>query len=873
MLMLILGMFSRADINLSTWNQDIGSVSLPNTFSGQIIATELQTCRLIHFTPSNSGAFVVRFQLYRPRDQPFHCKCELSEGVFDCSFITNDDTIRRFDAGRKYTFSLQGSAGLTSGTGHMEGIADDLATGICRIVISIKPLPTLDTIAIEGPSILKGGQQANYNCLSILSDASSMTVPAESWKIIDGSSYASISASGVLKAALVTTSCSVTIEARYQGKTTTKNLTIDPLRPDLTPKTPSGWNAPLIVVPAPLGTVEPMDFCDADSFYVQYGISCIDEAVSGRFRNNIYLDGILVGSADTAYIGKDACLPSTMGISIGKLSVGQHNLKLVIDAGNTVAESDEGNNIFERTITVVKSVLVHYSPGTWGLESATTEVGAQGKHIILKDAMFTCSGYAQKGWSKDPEGETKDFDLNKSLQLTETTTLYPYWEPTDDFFISRNILFDYTGPGGVVRIPSGVTNISWWAGGSASWNEVTDLVFPSSLTSIEQGGIRDYAKLKSIVFRSSTLTLDRIFYECSSLMSLTFEGNIENLTFYDSFERCASLTSLTFKGNVENLTFGAGAFEGCSSLRSLNFLGSVGFLALDDSAFRDCIGLADDKGFVILWDVLIQYYGGTGTVEIPKNITRVGSHAFWDRWGIKSVIMPPDVKNIGIRAFDSCHNLEQVTMPGVTNIESSAFANCPMLKTVSIPSGVKVINANTFYRCSELTTALIAPGVETIRYNAFQDCSKLKEISIPPSVTTIENDAFRGCMSLDTIYVYEDDVARVMGLLQKIGISYEAVQCKILVNYVNGKPVPPNCHVIAYVPNGGIGMTKSVICPIGCVYHLDKFDFVPPVGMRFIGWQNADNGRLYDDGILVFNLTQIPNLKVRFLAVYEPTVK
>jgi preprotein translocase subunit Sss1 len=98
--------------------------------------------------------------------------------------------------------------------------------------VTIKYVPaTLMGIAISGSTSLNEGTTAQYTCSATYSDGSSVAVPP-TWS--ENSSYASISASGVLSAGDVSADQSVVITASFGGKSDTHSVTIKYVPPVLT---------------------------------------------------------------------------------------------------------------------------------------------------------------------------------------------------------------------------------------------------------------------------------------------------------------------------------------------------------------------------------------------------------------------------------------------------------------------------------------------------------------------------------------------------------------------------------------------------------------------------------------------------------------
>ena len=98
-------------------------------------------------------------------------------------------------------------------------------------------------------------------------------------------------------------------------------------------------------------------------------------------------------------------------------------------------------------------------------------------------------------------------------------------------------------------------------------------------------------------------------------------------------------------------------------------------------------------------------------------------------------------------------NYPVLTIPyGPDRVSSYAFANWPY-SDVELPRSVKRIESNAFYQ------------------------SYVSSIKIPSSVTEIEKGAFDYCSNLKTIYVSENDTARVKEMMRG------------MMNIVNGKSV------------------------------------------------------------------------------------
>jgi hypothetical protein len=134
--------------------------------------------------------------------------------------------------------------------------------------------------------------------------------------------------------------------------------------------------------------------------------------------------------------------------------------------------------------------------------------------------------------------------------------------------------------------------------------EVTEVVMPSSVTSIPSFAFAGDSGLCSVTIPSSVTSIGGYaFYYCSDLDSVTIPSSvtsIANYTFYD----CLDLGSLTIPSSVT--TIGNYAFVGCLHLDSLIIPSSV--TSIGDGAFGDCISMS--------------------SLIIPSSVTSIGKNAF-----------------------------------------------------------------------------------------------------------------------------------------------------------------------------------------------------------------------------------------------------
>ncbi len=209
------------------------------------------------------------------------------------------------------------------------------------------------------------------------------------------------------------------------------------------------------------------------------------------------------------------------------------------------------------------------------------------------------------------------------------------------------------------------------------------------------------------------------------------------------------------------------AYSGVSDIENLVISDAVTSIGSD--AFYNCIGLK--------------------SVSFGSSLTSLGEEAFANCSKLESVTLPASLESIGKSAFNTCGNLTEVTIPdGVTSIGQKAFYYCEKLTSVTIPNSVASIGGQAFLRCGGLTEIVVAaenpnycsedgvlfnkdkttliqyPGgkqgeypvpnsVTSIGRLAFSMCSLLTSVEIPNSVVEIVDYAFQSCSGLTSVTI------------------------------------------------------------------------------------------------------------------------
>ena len=146
---------------------------------------------------------------------------------------------------------------------------------------------------------------------------------------------------------------------------------------------------------------------------------------------------------------------------------------------------------------------------------------------------------------------------------------------------------------------------------TSSCNSLSNVVIPSSVTSIGGAAFNGCNSLRSVVIPSSVTSIgSSAFASCNSLSNVVIPPSVTSIAAY-AFNKCNSLRSVIIPDGMMSIS--NNMFEGCYSLRNVSIPDSV--TNIGNNAFATCYSLS--------------------TAVIPSSVTSIGSSAFSSCYGIR----------------------------------------------------------------------------------------------------------------------------------------------------------------------------------------------------------------------------------------------
>lgn len=216
------------------------------------------------------------------------------------------------------------------------------------------------------------------------------------------------------------------------------------------------------------------------------------------------------------------------------------------------------------------------------------------------------------------------------------------------------------------------------------------------------------------------------------------------------FEGHEEITSVTFPEGLTSI--GDSAFEGCTGITEA--LLPDGLIELGSFAFGDIPGLRKVYIPASLNETFQPFHLGSWEVEASselevefgEGITRIVDGLFLNASGLRSIMLPETVSEIGSQSFENS-GLECISLPeGLVSIGDAAFSGCDDLAKITIsgeasvesgvtfPSSLKYIGSSAFQWCRSIDELILPDGLLELGSRAFGDIPELRKIRIPASL-------------------------------------------------------------------------------------------------------------------------------------------
>lgn len=336
-------------------------------------------------------------------------------------------------------------------------------------------------------------------------------------------------------------------------------------------------------------------------------------------------------------------------------------------------------------------------------------------------------------------------------------------------------------------------------------------------------------EIKSVTIGSEVETLGHFsFVFCDDIETVTFEENsklreighlalsIPNLKEIDIPDSVVSIWSMAFYRTQiseidlpDGAVFYHSAFDVCPYLTKINISENHKYYSTDEHG----VIFNKDKSKLYL------YLDAKPETEytIPASVTSIEEGAFNDVNNLEHIYFEENSKLevLSDYCFDGCNSVTEIVLPD--NLKKIGVRALSGLKTkeINIPDTVTEIGAGAFKGCP-LKCVKIPDGVTSLPNGVFEGCISIIYMHIPASVTEIDNDLWHSQFGYTTPpdYICSD----TENCYAKTFAESKGVEFKVC----NGEHPQQLIFTATFDPNGGVFEDGSTE-PVSKQYYVNDY--------------------------------------------------
>jgi len=205
----------------------------------------------------------------------------------------------------------------------------------------------------------------------------------------------------------------------------TRTIVVGGDLPNLTPYQPSGWSSKIVISKVTATNTDAASFAATDTLYIDWAVfNNGGSSTATLFQTQLFVDGVLKATWSTNPPLNASYYTYITDFPLGKLAAGSHTFRLKTDAGSTIAETNEADNEFTRTIVVGSSSSVNlapFQPSGWSDEIVASKVAG-----TTSDSALSSTDSIYVDWAVINNG-TAATATTFSTQLFVDGVLYGTW--------------------------------------------------------------------------------------------------------------------------------------------------------------------------------------------------------------------------------------------------------------------------------------------------------------------------------------------------------------------------------------------------------------------------------------------------------------
>lgn len=250
---------------------------------------------------------------------------------------------------------------------------------------------------------------------------------------------------------------------------------------------------------------------------------------------------------------------------------------------------------------------------------------------------------------------------------------------------------------------------------------------------IARTSVIDYVKLGNNISCISA----NAFRGCNNLSSINLPLSLSGDIGVSAFGGCTSLNYIGFPSGIRKIQ--NDAFNSCTKMKNVSFstnIEYVGKTAFSNSGLNRFILLGNGWDNISAGLTAFGHCDSLETIGIGFSMPAIPNYFATNSKNLREIILDDDyVLSVGAYAFSNCESLRRVVLPtDLKYLGIGAFQNCKSLKLIEFPPTIQTIQNGAFSNCYGLATfdfrkCLSVPTL--VSYTAFSATPTDREIIVP----------------------------------------------------------------------------------------------------------------------------------------------
>ncbi len=266
---------------------------------------------------------------------------------------------------------------------------------------------------------------------------------------------------------------------------------------------------------------------------------------------------------------------------------------------------------------------------------------------------------------------------------------------------------------------------------------ITDIIIPSTVKSIGDAAFQGNRKLANLLIQGEGLeSIGHFAIAGSALQTVNLPKSVKSIS-----------AGAFMSAVVQNVVVA----DGCAAYSSVDgVLYTADMKTLhtypmgrdaDSYTVADGVTKIEEEAFRCDPNSTRVNEHGVKTVVLPESVAEIGWAAFRYAKDLETVKLPEAATTLGTYVFDCCYKLADTNLPSaITEIPDGFYYGCEALTSVDIPATVTSIGEYAFDRVP-LTEVALPEGLLSVGQKAFEN-TKLATVELPKSLTTLGDHAF-----------------------------------------------------------------------------------------------------------------------------------